>query len=318
MSAAPPVFLVTGGAGFIGSHLCDALLARGGHVRVVDDLSTGVRGNLDPRIEFIEGDIGNRALMVDAMSGVAGVFHLAAIASVARANEDWPGTHRVNLGAAVGLFDLARDAGPGARPVPVVYASSAAVYGDTEGAIASEDRPPAPLNAYGADKLGCEFHAAVASRIHGVPTAGLRFFNVYGRRQNPGSPYSGVISIFADRIPAQTRIALHGGGRQQRDFIHVSDVVAHLMAAFEVIRDGPARCLVANACTGRSTSIHALAALLAGLAGVALDAAEAPVRQGDIPFSCGSAVHARRTLGVAASVALEHGLRDLLPDPRAG
>ena len=145
------LFLVTGGAGFIGSHLCDALLAAGHAVRVLDDLSTGRLSQVDPRCSFIRGDVIDPAVVRAAMEGVAGCFHLAAIASVVRGNEDWRGTHLVNQTGTVTVLDAARAAGL----VPVVYASSAAVYGNLGDAVAREDGMPAPLTAYGADKLAC-------------------------------------------------------------------------------------------------------------------------------------------------------------------
>ena len=195
-------FLVTGGCGFIGSHLVDRLLAEGAQVVVLDDLSTGRKENLAPGAELIIGDIRDRNSVRDAMTGVDGCFHLAAIASVEKAREAWSDTHAVNLAGTVTIFDAARHASS-KGPVPVVYASSAAVYGnpgdDWKGRI-SEEAPTVPLSAYGADKLGCELHGRVAWTVHGVPTVGFRFFNVYGPRQDPASPYSGVISIFANRV----------------------------------------------------------------------------------------------------------------------
>ncbi len=307
----PKRYLVTGGAGFIGSHLCDALLEGGDAVVVLDDLSTGKRGNLDPRVRLAVGDVADPHAVRAAAEGVDGVFHLAAIASVERGNQDWPGTHRINQGGTVAVLDAARAHGG----VPVVYASSAAVYGDTGEAVAREDRVPAPLTAYGADKLGSELHARVASLVHGVPTLGLRFFNVYGPRQDPSSPYSGVISIFADRIGAGAEITLHGDGAQTRDFVHVGDVVAHLLAAMRRLDQPvqgagtqPARF---NVCTGRAVSIRSLAEILAGLHGVPLRARQGAARAGDIRHSCGSNEAAVAALGVRAQVRLEQGLAGL-------
>jgi UDP-glucose 4-epimerase len=306
-------FLVTGGAGFIGSHLVDALLAAGHRVRVLDDLSTGKRSNLDPRAEFILGDITDRHAVDAAVAGVAGVFHLAAIASVARANEDWPGTHRVNQSGTVAVLDAARaEAATQGRPVPVVYASSAAIYGDTGGETAHEALAPNPSTAYGADKLGSELHARIGSRIHGVPTLGLRFFNVYGPRQDPASPYSGVISIFAQRVADRLPITLHGDGGQTRDFVHVSDVVAHLSAAMTRLQANPASGGGAlNVCTGRSVSVRELALLLGQVHGTSPRLEHGPARPGDIRHSRGQPDAAIATLGVRARMALEDGLATL-------
>jgi UDP-glucose 4-epimerase len=229
------VYVVTGGAGFIGSHLVDALIARGDRVRVVDDLSTGRRENLDPRAELVLGDVANARLMRDVMRNVAGCFHLAAVASVVRSTEDWIGTNRTNLGGTVSVLAAAREAGR----IPVVYASSAAVYGDQGERRLHEALAPEPLSAYGADKLGSEQHARVAFRVHGVPTLGLRFFNVYGPRQEPCSLYSGVISIFAERVLGRRVVTVNGDGTQTRDFVFVDDVVDHLLLARERLHRQP-------------------------------------------------------------------------------
>ena len=296
-------FLITGGAGFIGSHLADALLAAGVHVRVLDDLSTGRRAHLDPRCEVVLGDVADPAALRGAMRGVAGCFHLAAIASVERANADWRGTHRINQGGSVAVFEAARDAGR----LPVVYASSASVYGDLGGAVAREDTACAPRTAYGADKLGTELHARVAWGVHGVPTIGLRFFNVYGPRQDPSSPYSGVVSIFAARLARGAALTLHGDGSQTRDFVHVADVVAHLAAAMARLRAAGGT-EVFNVCTGRETSIRTLATTLADVFGVAPPIENGPPRTGDIARSLGDPARAAAALGVAARTQLADGL----------
>ena len=297
-------FLITGGAGFIGSHLADALLAAGVGVRVLDDFSTGRRANLDPRCETIVGDVADPAVLRGAMAGAAGCFHLAAIASVARGNSDWRGTHRINQGGSIAVFEAARDAGL----LPVVYASSAAVYGDLAGAVAREDAACAPRTAYGADKLGSELHARVAWLVHGVPTLGLRFFNVYGPRQDPASPYSGVVSIFAARLAQGAALTLHGDGGQTRDFVHVADVVAHLRAAMARLRGGGAGAAVLNVCTGRETSVRDLAATLGGVFGVVPRIGHGPARPGDIARSLGDPAGAIAALGIAARVRLADGL----------
>jgi UDP-glucose 4-epimerase len=302
------LYLVTGGAGFIGSHLIDALLAAGHAVRVLDDLSTGKRANLDGRAELVVGDVADPATATGAMAGAAGCFHLAAVASVQRGNEDWVGTHSTNATGTIAVLDAARRH----ERVPVVYASSAAVYGDLGTAIATEAAPCAPLTAYGADKLASELHAVVGWRVHGVPSLGLRFFNVYGKRQDPASPYSGVISIFANRIAAGEPIVLHGDGGQTRDFVHVSDVVAHLLAAMDSLEGGMQGVAALNVCTGVETSIAALATLVGQVAGRAPVITSGPARAGDIRRSVGDPAAARARLGVGAEVRLVDGLGDLL------
>ena len=297
------LYVVTGGAGFIGSHLCDALLAAGDTVRVLDDLSTGRRNNLDPRAELVVGDVADAGLATRVLAGAAGCFHLAAVASVARAHEDWLGTHRANQTGTIAVLDAARRVGP----IPVVYASSAAIYGDQGAGPIGEDARPRPLSAYGADKLGSELHAAVAFGVHGVPTLGLRFFNVYGPRQDPASPYSGVISIFAARIAAGLPVTVHGDGLQTRDFVYVDDIVGHLLAAMRRLRTTP-EARVLNACTGRATTVLALAHALAEAAGCAGIVRFGPARPGDIGFSLGDPTSSRAVLRVTAATTLADGL----------
>lgn len=305
------LFLVTGGAGFIGSHLADALLADGHRVRVLDDFSTGHLANLDPRCELVRGCVTHPETVAIAMEGAAGCYHLAAIASVARGNEDWRGTHLVNQTGTVTVLDAAR-----AGRIPVVYASSAAIYGNLGHATAREDIRPAPLTAYGADKLGSELHAAVALHVHGIPTAGLRFFNVYGPRQDPHSPYSGVISIFAALVAADRTLSVHGDGQQLRDFVYVSDVVTHLRAAMRHLGRGPDNAVL-NVCTGRATSVLDLATTLARLNGRAPRIAHGPARPGDIRRSLGDPSQAIATLGVRADITLEDGLAQTLASLQA-
>jgi UDP-glucose 4-epimerase len=308
-------YLVTGGAGFIGSHLTDSLLAAGHQVRVLDDLSTGRRENLDPRCVLHVGDAADAATVRAAMEGVDGCFHLAAIASVARANEDWAGTHRANQTATVQVLDAARH--EGGRPV--VYASSAAIYGDRGDAAIGEDTRPAPLTAYGADKLGSELHAAVAHGVHRVPTCGMRFFNVYGPRQDPSSPYSGVISIFCHRLAAGAPVTINGDGRQTRDFVFVGDVVRALRAAMARMQPGAA---VYNVCTGQPTSLRRLLRTIATLLDVAPEVGHGPPRAGDIRHSVGDPGRAWLDLGFRADTPLMMGLARTLgvpqPQPRRG
>ena len=299
-------YLVTGGAGFIGSHLADALLRAGHQVRVLDDLSTGKRANLDPRCAVSVGDVADPDTVRAAMAGVDGCFHLAAIASVARGNEDWMGTHRVNLGGTIAVLDAARAAGG----LPVVYASSAAVYG-TWDQVASEDVAPSPLSAYGADKLGSEQHARVAAVVHGVPSVGFRFFNVYGPRQDPKSPYSGVISIFVDALMARRGLTIHGDGRQSRDFVYVDDIVAFLLAGMRRASAEPGA-LVLNACTGRETSIRHLAETLGELLQTQPSITAGPARAGDVRRSVGDPARAAALLRVEARTSLAHGLEATL------
>jgi UDP-glucose 4-epimerase len=297
-------YLVTGGAGFIGSHLCDALLAAGHRVRVLDDLSTGKCSNLDARVELVVGDVGDVSAVAAAADGVEGIVHLAAIASVQRSTEDWAGTHRTNLTGTIHVFDAARKNGS----IPVVYASSAAVYGNNPKLPLAEDSATKPLSAYGADKLGCELHAHVAGLVHGVPSAGFRFFNVFGPRQDPASPYSGVISIFAARVQKGQACTIQGDGGQARDFVYVADVVAALRKGLEA---ASVSAPVFNVGTGAATSVLDLALLLQRLARSNADPAFAPPRAGDIRLSLSDCTRLR-ALGWSPQTRLEAGLEATL------
>jgi UDP-glucose 4-epimerase len=300
------IYLVTGGAGFIGSHLCDALAARGDTVRVLDDLSTGRRSNLPAAATLIEGDVADPALAFLALNGVDGCFHLAAIASVEKGVTDWLGTHHTNITGTISVFDAVRRLG---SKIPVVYASSAAVYGDVAATPIRESEPCVPLSAYGADKYSCELHARVASHVHGIPTVGLRLFNVYGPRQDPKSPYSGVISIFCERIAAGLPVTVFGDGQQTRDFVYVADVVQALLAAMAVRPTGSP---VFNVCSGVSTSVEALAHVIAQLAGKDLEVQTQPSRTGEIKHSLGVPSLANSVFGIQGRVPLHVGLSNVV------
>jgi UDP-glucose 4-epimerase len=301
-------YVITGGAGFIGSHLCERLLAGGHAVRVIDDLSTGSRHNLPASIELIVADAADPAIVGKAVEQVDGIFHLAATASIERSHEHWVEAHRVNQTAAVVVLDAARLAGR----IPVVLASSAAVYGDSDDLPLRETAVPRPVSAYGADKLGCELHARVAWIVHGVPTAALRLFNVFGPRQDAGSPYSGVIAIFADRIRRGEAPIVYGDGQQTRDFIYVGDVTQHLEAAMNSLASKP-RSLICNVCTGRAVTIQALAHHIGDVLGhPGFRVKFAPPRTGDLRHSCGDPHRAMHELNVRPEIALHCGLSALL------
>jgi UDP-glucose 4-epimerase len=305
------VFTITGGAGFIGSHLADRLLAAGHLVRVIDDLSTGHASNLDPRVELITADIRDQDALRTAMQGAAGCFHLAAIASVERTTQDWQGTHSINQSGSIAVLDMARQCGG----IPVVYASSAAVYGDIGAETAHEGLAPSPLTAYGVDKYGSELHARVGWSLHGVPSIGLRFFNVYGPRQDPASPYSGVISIFARLATEGRGVMVHGDGGQTRDFVYVSDVVDHLAAAMRHLGAVGQGAAALNVCTGRNISVLNLARQILLTCGQNQPDSRisfGPARSGDIRQSLGDPTRAIAMLDVRAQTGLEQGLEVLL------
>lgn len=303
------LYLVTGGCGFIGSHLVDMLLEDGHRVRVLDDLSTGKRSNIpEDKVELVIGDVADAAVVRAAMAEVDGCYHLAAIASVQRGNEDWLGTHNVNLTGSINAFHAARTARNGG-PVPVVYASSAAVYGNSEDLPLRETSAPRPISSYGSDKLGSEQSAYIAGVVHGVPTISFRFFNVYGPRQDPASPYSGVISIFSSHIAARDSITIYGDGKQSRDFIYVGDIVRTLIAGMENASiEGP----VFNACTGKSTDLLELAGTIGELVQTKPQILFEATRKGDIRHSLGSPDASVAALGIRADTTLETGLDRLL------
>jgi UDP-glucose 4-epimerase len=301
-------FLVTGGAGFIGSHLIQALLDEGHMVRVLDDFSSGHRKNVPQQVELIEADVTDPVAVDRALDDIDGCFHLAAIASVARSHREWLRTHQVNLTGTINVFDQARPSRRG-REVPIVYASTAAIYGNCGSFPVDEESPPAPLSAYGADKHACELHARVAGAIHGVPTVGLRFFNLYGPRQDPLSPYSGVISIFADRLLRGEPVEIFGDGEQARDFTYISDAVCALCRA---MRAATTSAFVFNVCTGKATSVRDLAQTIADLCGTELIVHRRPARCGEVRISIGDPQRATERLGFTAQTRLSSGLATTL------
>ncbi|WP_233234457.1 NAD-dependent epimerase/dehydratase family protein [Bordetella sp. LUAb4] len=302
-------YLVTGGAGFIGSHLADDLIAAGHEVRILDNFSTGKQHNIHVNARVIRGDVNDYSVLLEASRGCDGIFHLAAIASVARSTEDWPGTHRTNQGATVSVLDCARAHGR----LPVVYASSAAVYGDCSTLPLTENSDTDPISAYGADKLGGELHARVGTLIHQIPTIAFRFFNVYGPRQDPKSPYSGVISIFAEQLLNGRNVLIHGDGRQTRDFIYVKDVVDHLTAGMKAMHDRAFPVpQIFNVCSGVSTSIKQLADTIAEITKRPASLHFGPPREGDIRSSLGSRSKTEKLLNVAPPTSLYRGLQALV------
>lgn len=301
-------YLVTGGCGFIGSHLVDALIRLGHCVRVLDDLSSGDRANLAPSATLIVGDIRDASVVRCAFEGIDGCFHLAAIASVTRYQDQWQYAHEVNLLGTLNVFQEACRAS-GNESIPVVYASSAAVYGEARTLPVTEEMPARPISAYGADKAACELHAGVIARGARARLTGLQFFNVYGPRQNPASMYSGAVSIFCDRMFRGEPVDIFGDGRQTRDFIHVSDVVEYLLRA---IKSPSVDGVVYNVCTGNPITIADLGKLIAELQGCEFRARFHPPRRGDIRNSAGDPSRAVAQFGYLAEMSLRRGLADLL------
>jgi len=280
MSDAP--VLITGGAGFIGSHLVDALLAKGYAVRVLDDLSTGKRSNLpldNPRVELIEGDVADAALVARAAAGCQAVAHLAAVASVQASVDDPVKTHQSNFIGTLNVCEAMRQAGI----KRVVFASSAAVYGNNgEGEAITEDTPKAPLTPYASDKLASEYYFDFYRRQHGLEPVVFRFFNIFGPRQDPSSPYSGVISIFAERAEKGVPISVFGDGEQTRDFFYVEDLVDLVVQGFELPEVGDGAVNVGlNATTSLNELLAAFEQVVGSLPPVTYQAA----RSGDIKHS---------------------------------
>lgn len=274
--------LVTGGAGFIGSHLVDALLAKGYAVRVLDDLSTGKRSNLaldNPRLELIEGDVADAALINRAMLGCQAVAHLAAVASVQASVDDPVRTHQSNFIGTLNVCEAMRQEGV----KRVLFASSAAVYGNNgEGESIDEDTPKAPLTPYASDKLASEYYLDFYRREHGLEPAVFRFFNIFGPRQDPSSPYSGVISIFSERAQQGLPITVFGDGEQTRDFVYVEDLVSLLMQAIEAPRlEVGAVNVGLNQATTLTQMLEALRQVLGELPPITYG----PTRAGDIRHS---------------------------------
>lgn len=298
--------LVTGGAGFIGSHVVAALLARGDEVTVLDDLSTGKRENISTNVPLVVESICSEPWVRELVAQHDSVIHLAAIASVQKCRDEWLASHHTNVGGTVALFEAAAKA---PHKPPIIYASSAAVYGDNPNLPLSETATPAPLTSYGMDKWANERYAALAWQHYQVPSVGLRFFNVYGPRQDPTSPYSGVISKFAEAAHANAGITFFGDGEQTRDFIYVGDVVRLVLGALGKCTQ---EARVFNGCTGHATSLRQLAETLRTLTSAALPATHQPARAGDIRHSLGNPDAANQWLSHKASTSLAEGLGQLL------
>jgi nucleoside-diphosphate-sugar epimerase len=304
MAEKAPTALVTGGAGFIGSHLVEALVAEGYRVRVLDDFSSGRRDNLAPVagcIELVEGDVRDARLVAESMAAVDYVFHEAAVPSVVRSLEDPRRSHTVTVDGTLNVLEAARLT----KPRRVVYASSSSVYGDTPTLPKTETMTPQPLSPYAAAKLSAEHYVRVYARVFGVPAVALRYFNVFGPRQDPTSAYTGVISIFIRELLAGRSPAIDGDGEQTRDFTYVSDAVA---ANLQAARADGAVGEVFNVARGEQTSINELVRLLRDLTSARVEPRYGPARSGDVRHSRADIAKARRLLGYEPRVALREGL----------
>ena len=309
--AAHPIVVVTGGAGFIGSHTVDRLMDTGHRVVVLDNFSTGKRANLakwadHPMLHVVVCDVGHGifaalAPLVAKYGAVDRIIHLAAQVSVVHSVANPLVDMQINYGGTLHVLEYARANGV----QKVVLASSAAVYGDVEQMPVSEDAPKRPVSPYGIDKYASELALDYYSAVHDVPTTSLRFFNVYGPRQDPSSPYSGVISIFTDRARAGRPLTIFGDGSQTRDFVYVGDVVRAIIAA---AGDGNSR-VVANVGTGVETSVVALARTIVEICGNTSKIEHALPRSGEILKSLARVDRLREQLGIVAETKLADGLR---------
>jgi nucleoside-diphosphate-sugar epimerase len=309
-------FLVTGGAGFIGSHIVERLLGDGHAVRILDDFSTGRRENLTfarpgMPVELVEGDIRDAKTVAGAVTGVDGVFHEAAMVSVPRSVLQPELSCDINALGTARVLDAARVAGVRR----VVYASSAAVYGETTAQPLSEREPPRPVSPYGLDKLYTEQLGALYHALHGLETVPLRYFNVFGPRQDPSSTYSGVISIFAARFLAGEAVTIFGDGEQTRDFVYVADVVEANVRAMLGPYAGPRPFNVGG---GGVTTLQTLAAMIADIAGVRPRITYAPSRAGDIRHSQADISAIKASLGFIPQWTVRSGLEALIQALRAG
>jgi len=298
-------FVVTGGAGFIGSHLVEALINKGAKVTVIDNLATGYIGNLDQirdRIEFIEADINDTADVVRAMRDADTVFHLAAIPSVPRSIDDPVPSHRANIDGTFSVLLAARDAGVRR----VVYSGSSSAYGDSPAGLKREELPPAPKSPYALQKLTGELYTLQFDAHFGVQGVVLRYFNIFGPRQDPNSPYAGVIALFIKLMKAGRQPRINGDGTITRDFTYVDNAVALNIKAATVPE---ARGKVFNAACGTSFTLNELVGVINKVLGSSVVPTYGPERAGDIRASQADISRARRILGYHPFISFEDGIR---------
>jgi UDP-glucose 4-epimerase len=299
-------YLVTGGAGFIGSHLAEALVNRGENVRVIDNFSTGSRDNLAPMLEHIdlrEVDITDLEAIRPAMQGVDYVLHQAAIPSVPRSVADPALTHAACVTGTLNVLIAARDAGV----KRVVYAASSSAYGDIEGEYKVESMAPRPQSPYAVAKLAGEYYCEVFYRVYQLETVALRYFNVFGPRQDPNSPYSAVIPLFMTAMLAGRRPTIYGDGTQSRDFTYIDNVVHGNLLACTADRERVAGQVMNLAC-GDRISLLELVATLNKLLGKAIEPNFADPRPGDVKHSRADIHKAGQLLGYEPVVSFEEGL----------
>jgi nucleoside-diphosphate-sugar epimerase len=297
-------YLVTGGAGFIGSHLSEELVRRGHRVRVADSLITGKRANLDhiPGVEFLEGDLAEMPFAQRAAEGMDYVLHQAAIPSVPRSVKDPITSNRANVDATLNVLVAARDAGV----KRLVFAGSSSAYGNTPTLPKHEAMPDSPLSPYALQKVIGEQYLQMFTKLYGLETVTIRYFNVFGPRQDPSSPYSGVISVFATALIENRPATIYGDGEQTRDFTYVANVVDGVLRACEA---NGASGEVINVATGGRISLNQLYQGMKTLVGATVDPVYVETRAGDVRDSQADISKARRILGYEPTVSFEEGLR---------
>jgi UDP-glucose 4-epimerase len=295
--------MVTGGAGFVGSHLVDALVRRGDHVVILDDLTTGYAGNVNPGARLVEGDAADPATVSEAMAGAQVVFHLAAARAVLRSVQEPRATDRANTGGTLNVLEAARQAGVRR----VVSASSSSVYGGAAVVPTPETTPLEPRSPYAVSKLAGEHYARVYWELHRLETVSLRLFNVYGPRQRADSQYAAVIPLFIEALHSGTPPEVHGDGRQSRDFTFVADAVGAFLAAAD---SSETRCAgrVYNVAGGEETSLLGLLAALRRIMGADIPARHVEPRPGDVRRSQADCTAAAADLGWHPAVSFQEGL----------
>src|SRR6059036_81576 len=303
-----PVYVVTGGGGFIGSHIVEELLRRNETVKVIDNFSTGKRENVEPfknRAEIIEGDLAEAKNLSDLLKGVDYVIHQAAIPSVPKSMLDPVKSHHANVNGTLNLLVAARDAGV----KRVVYASSSSVYGDSPTLPKHEGMMPKPLSPYGGQKLFAEMYCQVFSRAYGLETVSLRYFNVFGPRQDSTSQYSGVLALFIAAVLQNKRPTIYGDGLQSRDFTYVQNVVeANLQACTVPVVAGQ----VFNVACGDRITVNSMLHQINKITGKDIAPIYADSRPGDIKHSQADITRAREHLGYQPKVSFEEGLRNTI------
>ena len=298
-------YLVTGGAGFLGSHLVDYLIKQNHEVVVLDDLSSGKKENINNSCEFMHGCITDSTLVRSIFNkNIDFCYHLAAVASVQDSINDWLKCHNTNLAGTVNVFNEAAKKG-----VPVIYASSSAIYGNCKTLPISENSYIKPETPYGLDKYCCELQADMFYKIYGLRSIGLRFFNIYGKRQAYNSAYSGVVSIFLNKLNNNQTITVFGDGKQERDFIFVKDAIRalHLAKDYVSVKNG-----TYNVCTGHSVSINQLIDIMSNILDVEATVNYLPSRKGDIYKSLGNSTNALEELNFQSKTRVLEGLRETI------